>query len=132
MISKILFFAFIFPSNLFLFAGEVNSWECSKFENAKVYGSDDEYLGELGPSWLSDSIYNSYSSYASSWSSNSIFNDNSKYGNNYSDSSVFNENASNPPKIIKDSEIIGYLSIGPSWVSDRYNPFDIKYTCDWD
>ncbi len=132
MISKIFFYAFLLSSNIFLFAGEVKSWECSKFQNAKIYGSDDEFLGELGPTWLSDSIYNSYSSYASSWGSNSIFNKNSKYGNNYSDSSVFNEYASNPPKIIKDSEIIGYLSIGPNWISNRYDPFDIKYTCDWD
>ena len=39
-------------------AAEVNSWECSKFEDSKIVSSDGEYLGTLGPSWDSDSIYN--------------------------------------------------------------------------
>ena len=114
------------------FAGEVNSWDCYKFDGASIIGNDNEFLGKLGPSWQSDSIFNTSSSFSSSWSANSIFNSNSIYGSEYSSYSVFNENASEPPIIIKDSEIIGYLSIGPSWHYDRYSPYDIKYTCDWD
>ena len=114
-------------------AAEVNSWECSKFEDSKIVSSDGKYLGVLGPSWKSDSIYNNSSEHSSSWSSNSIYNENSNYGNSYSSESVFNINASQPPKIIsKDGKEIGFLSIGPDWSSDRFNPADIKYTCDWD
>ena len=85
-----------------------------------------------GPRWMTDSIFNDSSSYASTWSQNSIFNTSSDYGNSYSSLSVFNDGASNPPMIIGSYGLVGYLSIGPSWDSDRYSPYDIKYTCDWD
>jgi len=113
-------------------SGEVNSWECNKYDGAKIYGEDGEFLGTLGPGWKTDSIFNSSSSYSSTWSTTSIFNDSSKYGNTYSSTSVFNDSASNPPKIFSEDGFLGYLSIGPSWNSERFNPYDFKYTCDWD
>ena len=61
-----------------------------------------------------------------------IFNDNTKYVNSYSNNSVFNDGASNPPKIISDDSFLGYISIGPSWDNERFSPYDLKYTCDWD
>lgn len=126
---------FFFTSLVFcnsIFSGEVNSWECYKFEGSKIFGDDQEYLGSIGPSWMQESIFNSSAQYSSSWSQYSIFNSNSRYGNNYSSQSVFNENASSPPKIYKDGEMIGFLSVGPSWIHNRYSPYDIKFTCDWD
>tara|TARA_Y100000996_G_scaffold103254_1_gene75400 strand:+ start:397 stop:786 length:390 start_codon:yes stop_codon:yes gene_type:complete len=118
--------------SMVIHSGEVNSWECNKFDGAKIISQDGEYLGQLGPSWNRDSIFNSGSEYSSTWSSDSIFNDNSKHGNSYSSTSVFNESASNPPQIITDDGDVKYLSIGPSWDSNRLNPYDFKYTCDWD
>ncbi len=122
----------MFISVYFINGGEVNSWECSKFKGANIIGGDGTYLGKLGPAWLTDSIFNSSSEYSSTWSSNSVFNDTSKFGNTYSNTSVFNDLANNPPKIMGESGTIGYLSVGPSWDSDRFSPYDIKYTCDWD
>ena len=113
-------------------SAEVNSWECGKFEGASIVGSDGTYLGKLGPSWLTDSIFNTSSIHSSTWSYESIFNDNSSFGNSYSNTSVFNTSADDPPKIISKSGLVGYLSIGPDWHSDRFSPYDIKYTCDWD
>ena len=119
--------------NSFLLLSEVNSWECNKFDRAKIIAEDGTYLGELGPKWRTDSIFNDSSKYSSTWSSESIYNSSTKHGNSYSSSSVFNDSASNPPLIIsKGGEVIGKLSVGPSWDNSRYNPFDIKYTCDWD
>ena len=118
--------------SMVIHSGEVNSWECNKFDGAKIISQDGEYLGQLGPSWNRDSIFNSSSEYSSTWSSDSIFNDNSKHGNSYSSTSVFNESASNPPQIITDDGDVKYLSIGTSWDSNRLNPYDFKYTCDWD
>lgn len=129
---KIFFLAFLLLNISILHSGEVNSWDCSKFNGAKIISGDGEFLGVLGPGWLTDSIFNDSSSYSSTWSSDSIFNTSSDYGNSYSNLSVFNDGASNPPMIIGDNGIVGYLSIGPSWDSDRFSPFDIKYTCDWD
>tara|TARA_B100001250_G_scaffold182328_1_gene156891 strand:+ start:215 stop:604 length:390 start_codon:yes stop_codon:yes gene_type:complete len=120
------------PLSLVIHSGEVNSWECNKFEGAKIVSQDGEYLGQLGPSWHSDSIYNSSSEYSSTWSRNSIFNTNSEYGNSYSSTSAFNESASEPPQIITEDGEVKYLSVGPSWDSNRLSPYDFKYTCDWD
>mgnify|MGYP001359955258 CR=1 FL=1 len=113
-------------------SAEVNSWECGKFEDASIVGGDGTYLGKLGPKWLTDSIFNTSSIHSSTWSSESIFNDNNEFGNSYSNTSVFNNLASDPPKIISESGFVGYLSTGPEWHSDRFSPYDIKYTCDWD
>lgn len=119
--------------NSFLLLSEVNSWECGKFNGAKIIAQDGTYLGEIGPNWKTDSIFNDSSKYSSTWSSESVFNSSSKHGNSYSSTSVFNDSASNPPLIISESgEVIGKLSVGPSWDDSRYHPFDIKYTCDWD
>ena len=112
---------------------EVNSWECGKFEGATIVANDGAFLGKLGPSWESDSIFNDSSEHSQTWSSNSIFNSASDYGNSYSNDSVFNESASKPPRILsEDGEEVGKLSIGPSWDGTRYDPNDIKYTCNWD
>ena len=97
-----------------LILSDMNSWECSKFEGSKIVAEDGTELGEIGPSWKTDSIFNDSSEYSSSWSSESIFNSHSDYGNSYSNESVFNDSASSPPKIIsEEGEEIGKLSIGP-------------------
>ena len=112
---------------------DVNSWQCSEFEGARIIASDGKLLGKLGPRWESGSIFNESSEHSTTWASNSIFNSSSDYGNSYSRDSVFNESASTPPRIIsKDGKEIGKLSVGPSWDSSRYHPTDIKYTCNWD
>ncbi len=112
---------------------DVNSWECRKFEGAKIIASDGTYLGKLGPKWESDSIFNDSSEHSTTWSSRSIFNSSSDHGNSYSNDSVFNESAPTPPRLISEAgEEIGKLSTGPNWDSERYDPNDIKYTCDWD
>ena len=113
-------------------SAEVNSWECGNFEDASIIGGNGTYLGKLGPKWLTDSIFNSSSIHSSTWSSESIFNDASIFGNSYSNTSVFNDSANNPPKIISENGFVGYLSIGPEWHNDRFSPYDLKYTCDWD
>jgi hypothetical protein len=131
--TKYYIFFIVLLANFGISAAEVSSWECSKFESSRIIGDDGTYLGKLGPSWLSDSIFNSSSSYGNSWSQNSIFNSSSMFGSSFSSYSAFNEDAYNPPKIVTDEgEFIGFLSIGSGWRNDYFNPLDIKYTCDWD
>jgi len=133
MIKGVRFIILILLLSPLLATAEVSSWECSKFEGAKIIADDGTELGEIGPKWKTDSIFNESSQYSSTWSYQSIFNAHSNYGNSYSSESVFNDSATNPPKIIsEEGNEIGKLSIGPSWDSTRYNPYDIKYTCDWD
>ena len=131
IIMKVIFII-VLLTPLFAIA-EVNSWECGELEGAKIVAEDGTELGELGPQWKTDSIFNDSSEYSSTWSNESIFNSHSNYGNSYSDESVFNDSASKPPRIISDEgDEIGKLSVGPSWDDERYDPNDIKYTCDWD
>ena len=73
---KIIFLVFITLTTSCLNSGEVNRWDCNKFDGAKIISGDGEFLGELGPKWRTDSIFNDSSSYASTWSQNSIFNTN--------------------------------------------------------
>ena len=40
-----------------LVMSEVNSWECNKFEDAKIVAEDGTELGELGPKWKTKTIY---------------------------------------------------------------------------
>jgi len=129
--SNLIIIFFLFFSN-YISSGEVSSWDCYKFEKSKIHGENGDYLGSIGPSWLPDSIFNNSSQYSSTWSQDSIFNNNSKYGDSFSSESAFNKDASSPPKIHKDGELIGFLSVGPSWAEDRFHPYDIKFTCDWD
>jgi len=132
MIMKIIFVIITYLGSSLALA-EVNSWECGNFEGAKIVAEDGTELGELGPKWETDSIFNDASEYSSTWSSESIFNSHGDYGNSYSSQSVFNESASSPPRILsEEGEEIGKLSIGKSWDTTRYDPNDIKYTCDWD
>ena len=42
---------FIITVCFYLESGEVNSWECNKFDEAKILGENGEFLGTLGPSW---------------------------------------------------------------------------------
>lgn len=120
VICKSLLISLLLLSFTSLSYSEINTWDCNNLEGSKIYSSDGDYLGELGPSWKTDSIYNSSSEYSSSWSQHSIYNDSSDHGNNYSNESVFNDSASNPPKIVNDdNETIGLLSVGPDWDSER-------------
>ena len=49
------------------------------------------------------------------------------------DASTIEHSGSSSSRLIsEEGEEIGKLSIGPSWDNTRYNPYDIKYTCDWD
>ena len=132
MNQKVLLFIAVFFFSFASSAGEVNTWDCNKFDGSKIISDDGKFLGVLGPTWITDSIFNDSSEYANTWSQTSIFNKNSDYGSSFSNLSAFNESASNPPMIIGDYGLVGYLSIGPSWDSERFSPYDIKYTCDWD
>ena len=130
---KAILFLSTFLISLLVLGGEVNSWDCRNLEGAKIIAEDGAELGVLGPRWKNHSIFNDSSEHSSTWSSKSIYNTSGEYGNSYSSQSVFNDSASKPPKIISEAgEEIGRLSIGPNWDRTRFNPYDIKYTCDWD
>ena len=85
---KVLLFTAAFFFSFASSAGEVNSWDCNKFDGAKIISGDGEFLGVLGAVWMTDSIFNDSSEYASTWSQTSIYNQNSDYGSSFSNLSA--------------------------------------------
>lgn len=78
----------------------------SELDGADIYAQDDDntYLGRITNSFGSNSVVNDFGKYGNKFSSTSIWNEFGKY-------SPFNNFSSKPPVIIKDNEILGYLSI---------------------
>lgn len=83
---------------------------CAAFEGALVISPDGTYLGKVTSSYDSDSIFNNYSTFGSSYSSKSVWNDYGPYGSEYSSKSARNSYASQPPILVKNRQLIGYLT----------------------
>jgi hypothetical protein len=87
---------------------------CQVFDGALVFNSDDEFIGRIANSYASDSIFNEFGQYGSQFRSESIWNQFGKNGSEFQANSAFNQFTSNPPKIIKDRQVIGYLTVNRS------------------
>lgn len=87
-----------------------------KYQGASVVSYDrldDEtkYLGKIKDNLSVDSIFNELGTYGSEFSSDSIWNKFGTYGSEYSSESAFNKFTSDPPLIVKNDKIIGYLTV---------------------
>lgn len=82
-------------------------------KGASIIAQDDgrTYLGSLTNKLNSNSIFNEIGTYGSVNSSNSIWNNIGTFGSKISSYSPFNNISSTPPMIVKDGEIIGYLTV---------------------
>ena len=100
---------------------------CNYVEGSIIISSDEdkEYLGKIGSSYDSESIFNEYGTYGGKYSPNSIWNSYSKYGNKYNSYSPFNTYSSNPPMVIKNNRIIAELTVNDS-ISNALNPYVLK------
>ena len=114
-----------------ILSSDISSWDCYKFEGAKIIGEDGTFLGSLESGYNSDSIYNSYGDYGSSYCTDCIWNEYSDWGNTYSSTSPFNEDASDPPVLLKDGEIVGLFTT-KEYISDGINPDSVGRICGWD
>ncbi|MEC8849140.1 MAG: hypothetical protein VYB93_07750 [Pseudomonadota bacterium] len=117
---------------LFLNASVVGANElCAAVSGARIIAQDDEntYLGKVASAYDSDSIFNEYDSYGSEYSSDSIWNEYSEWGDEYSSVSPFNKYSSTPPMLIKDGEVIGYLSANKS-MKAAVSPSMLKALCE--
>ncbi len=93
---------------------------------AYIEAADGAFLGKLNPNeYDSESIFNEYGNFGSEYSPTSIFNEYGTYGGEYSNLSPFNEYSSNPPKIIVNGQLIGYLTVN-EYISPRIDPRRIK------
>lgn len=85
----------------------------STFKGAKLVAQDSykTYLGKISNSYDRESIFNEHGVYGNKYNSSSIWNEYSMFGNEHNPYSPFNEYSHAPPEIIKDEQIIGYLSM---------------------
>ena len=98
------------------------------YQDAKIIssGREPEYLGTISNEFDIDSIFNKYGMYGSKYSLDSIWNQYGQYGSEYSLYSPFNPFSSEPPIILKDSKIVGRLSVNKSIV-DAVDPEWLKF-----
>ena len=104
---------------------------CSAVDGAVVIAQDgsNTFLGKIINSYDSDSIFNEYGTYGNEYSGSSIWNEFSTFGNEFNIHSPFNEFSSSPPMIIKNRQIIGYLSSNKS-MANAVSPKLLKAVCE--
>jgi len=85
---------------------------CADLDGANLFSSEDApvYLGFFGGEFSANSVNNEFGNYGSEFSSTSVRNSFGQYGSDFSDLSAQNDFAQNPPKIIKNGNLIANLS----------------------
>ena len=79
---------------------------------ANIYGQDamNTYLGRITAKDDPDSIFNTKGTFGSEFSPNSIWNRQGHFGEAFSPYSPLDRYSRTPPMIIKDGEVIGYVT----------------------
>ncbi len=90
--------------------------------------NDNTYLGVINFSGIhSESLFNEYGNYGSKFGLYSIWNDFSLYGSSIGLYSARNNLCINPPMIIKNNTIIGYLTTNDLYIHiPKYDPYYLK------
>jgi hypothetical protein len=103
---------------------------CDALSGAVIIAQDPQhtYLGSISSQYDGDSIFNEYGPHGSEYSSESIWNEYSQFGGEYSSYSPFNEYTSEPPMIIKDHEVIAYLTVNQN-MNGAVSPYLLKARC---
>ena len=122
---------FVFIISIIMATSAIADDTCSALSGSVVISQDynNTYLGEISSRYSDDSIFNEYGNYGSKYSSNSIWNQYSQVGNEYSVESPFNKYSTSPPMIVKNKEIIGYLSVNKN-VRGAINPIVLRSVCE--
>jgi hypothetical protein len=107
-LSRIVLFVFLMVS-----ASSYAQVSCYSLDGASVYSNETQtrFLGFFGSAYASDSIMNRYGSYGSQYSSTSVRNQYGTYGSSYSSLSANSSYTSTPPLILKNGQLIGYLTV---------------------
>jgi hypothetical protein len=81
---------------------------------AKIIADDGTYLGTIGPTYNTESIFCSYGTYGAEYSTKSIWCTYGEYGASYNVLSPFCSYSTKPPKIIVDGTVVATLTV--SWM----------------
>jgi hypothetical protein len=92
---------------------------------AKIFAPDGAYLGRISRDrYDSESIGNSYGEYGSRYSATSIFNTYGEYGGPYGRYSPFNSYSTEPPRVMINDRVIGYLTKN-QYIANRIDPEEL-------
>ncbi|HIY44378.1 MAG TPA: hypothetical protein IAA23_05025 [Candidatus Helicobacter avistercoris] len=103
---------------------------CYGLENAYVVAQNEKntFLGKIGSSFSSDSIFNEFGNFGSEYSSLSIFNEYGDFGSEFSSYSATNPITLTPPMIIKEGKLVGYISTNKT-IPNSISPSLLKVLC---
>ncbi len=92
----------------------------------ELYSNDGKtFLGILTSNeFESDGVFNEFGTYGSKFSSDSIWNEFGDYGSKFSSESAFNKFASEPPIIVFNGKIIGYLTVNEN-IKNGISPYSL-------
>ena len=122
---------FLVLSTMFLIVpAAIGEQLCDTVKGSVLIAQDEKntFLGKIANTYDSQSIFNEYGNYGSEYSSTSIWNTYATFGSEYSSYSPFNSYTSTPPMIIKNKQIIGYLTANKS-VKPSVTPNLLKALC---
>jgi hypothetical protein len=117
------------PSNSYSSLSNGSQQICSSLSGSSIVSPDGTFLGNLTNSYDSKSVLNEYGNHGSKHSSTSIWNSNGGYGGEHSQNSPFNKYTNSPPMIIKNGNVVGYLSANKN-KTGSINPYVLK-TCEF-
>jgi hypothetical protein len=98
----------------------------SALAGGRVIAEDGTYLGRIGPTYDSESIFCSYGPYGASYSTQSIWCSHGTYGASYNVQSPFCSYSTTPPKIIVDGSVVASLTVGTRGFPVSVSPNALK------
>lgn len=111
---------------------QAQTWEnkanpALQLKGAKIYAQDPAktYLGSMTGQVNKDSIFNQVGPYGNFMSKTSIWNIMSPFGNEIGEYSAFNPMSKKPPTMVKDGEVVGYVTVNQS-IDNRISPRFLK------
>ncbi len=98
----------------------------STLDGGRIIADDGTYLGRVGPTYDTDSIFCSYGPYGASYSTKSIWCTYGTYGASYNLLSPFCSYSTTPPKIIVGGIVVASLTVGWLGIPVSISPNALK------
>lgn len=96
-------------------------------EGASIVAADGTTLGRISRDrYAQDSIANTYGPFGGQYSPTSIFNKYGQYGGQYSQYSPFNPYSTTPPRVIRNNQVLGYLTVNKYIAGNRIDPEELS------
>lgn len=102
---------------------------CDVIAGSSIVANDGTFLGQIESQYSTNSVLNEYGNHGGPYSAKSIWNEYGTYGGEYSAQSPFNPYSNTPPMVIKNGQVIAFLTVNRS-MRGALNPYVLK-TCEF-